>query len=83
MTKVKHFLVPAITTLILAVVLSFVLLNSISTPLLAGDCGVGMCSCECPGSQCSTLFYKIPFSAFDYSSCYCSDNSDSCSGISL
>jgi len=82
MNKKKTIKINAVLTFVLVAMLSFIAANSVAPSLLAGDCGAGLCSCECVMSECSSMHVKIPFLGFSVSACRCSDGSESCSGAS-
>jgi len=80
MSKIKQFLIPGITSLMLVLVLSFISIHSFSTPVLAATCSIGSCECECIG-PCGGFFFRVPYSPVDVYGCQCADGSESCQGI--
>ena len=80
MAKIKRFPKPVIGTFILVIILAFLMFNTSSLLLLADDCGIGPCSCECIG-KCFIGWMSIPFSTVNYYACECEDGSESCSAV--
>ncbi len=82
MAKIKLFPKAAIGTFILVILLAFLMLNTSSVPLLAEDCGIGPCSCECIG-KCFIGIIAIPFTPLNGYGCECDDGSESCRAVAL
>lgn len=71
-----------VLTFLLLIAISFVALNTGSEILMAADCGIGTCDCECVGSDCKILLIlPNPMTGPNtYTGCRCSDGSESCFG---
>lgn len=80
MSKIRQFLIPGITSLVLVLVLSFISIHSFSTPVLAITCNIGACECECVG-PCGAFIFRLPSMPVDVFGCQCSDGSETCQGM--
>lgn len=80
MIKLRMKIPPIALTVLLLSGILFVTFNTISVPLLAQNCGVGPCECECIG-KCFSGKFLVPYTdSFYYNACMCEDESESCSG---